>query len=120
MSGEAHEPFPLSRDLQVASAIGKLNLALSEVNERLEAIGTETQLCRREVAELTAFLKESLFAGDLVPRASKPSAKAQAINLGKYSGLVLGVLGIAADVAGIWVPKLHGPITALVQVLNGG
>lgn len=119
--GSQHEPFPLSRDLQVATAIGQLKASMTDVSERLELNETETRLCRREVAELTAFLKESLFAGDLAPRGDKPrtSVAAHAVNLGKYSAVVVGLLGVAVQVASIWRPDLKGPLTELVKMFGG-
>lgn len=121
---QEEQPFPLARDLQLAQAIGKVNRSLESIDERLDALETETRLTRREVAQLSGFLHDSLLSGDLAPApktepVARRSVPAQVACVGKYSAVAIGVLGLVVQVASIWRPDLQGPLTELLHLFGG-
>lgn len=116
-------PFPLSRDLQMAQAIGKINRGLADVADRLSALERETVEMRTELSGLSSFLRDGLLSGEIAsvkPAAERKSVAAHAACLGKYSAVAIGLLGLVVQVASIWRPDLQGPLTELLHLIGGG
>lgn len=89
----------------------------------LDALTESTaQLLRRELA----LTRESLptvptVSGPAVSEPPKSRAAAGAkltLNVGKYTALVVGALGIAAQIAHIWRPDLEGPLQTVLKLFG--
>lgn len=73
-------------------------------------------LYRERLAAVQASMPNT--APSLTPEAPKSRAAIAGkltLNLGKYTALVVGVLGIAAQIAHIWRPDLEGPLQTLLK-----
>lgn len=102
------------------------------MNREVEQLSTEDQRDQiiRELRQTLVLLREKnaaqAVAPDPTPTRSTPApvSKRQAagqavVALGKWSTIVMGVLGLAATVAHQFRPDLEGPIQFLIKLLGG-
>jgi hypothetical protein len=60
-------------------------------------------------------------APSLTPEAPKSRAVVAgkaALNVGKYTAVIVGVLGLAVQVASLWRPDLVGPLQTLLKLFG--
>lgn len=125
------QPIPtvgtISRQLQgVAGQLHGARNDLDALTERVRLIQQDAAESVGVAAELRKRLLElppsSAGGGSLSPQ-PRPSMAVQAAqkasSFGKYSLIVIGALGVAAQVAAQFKPGLVGPIQVLIQLLGG-
>jgi hypothetical protein len=123
------EPFPPARDpeFRMRSTPPSGSLLL---NREVEQLSTEDQRDQiiRELRQTLVLYREKLADAAVspspVPVTAPPMSKRQAagqavVALGKWSTIVMGVLGLAATVAHQFRPDLEGPIQFLIKLLGG-
>ena len=65
----------------------------------------------------------SLTTPSPVPTVEPPKSRAliagkAALNVGKYTAIIVGVLGLAMQAAAIWRPDLVGPLQSLLRLFG--
>lgn len=84
----------------------------------------EPPLTRREASSLRQeliLLREALPTRpeSLSPPSKRQQATRALLDVGKYTAIVAGVLGLVTEVARIWRPDLVGPLETLRRLLGG-
>ena len=114
-------PAPEAHRMRSTPPSGSLMLARQM--ERLSEDPKDEMI--RELRQTIVLYRERLTAlqtntaPSLVPEAPKSRAVAAskaALNVGKYTAVVIGVLGLAMQVAAIWRPDLVGPLQSLLRL----
>jgi hypothetical protein len=118
----------ISRQLQ--GVAGQLHGARNDIDglqERVRLLQQDSLENVRVAAELKKRMVElplppSAGGSSLTPEPRKSmavQAAQKAGSFGKYSLIVIGALGVAAQVAAVFKPGLVGPIQMLIQLLGG-
>jgi hypothetical protein len=129
LPGAYTEPFPPARDpeFRMRSTPPSGSLLLNKEVEQLNREDPRDDTIR-EMRAVNVILREKLAAMAVapspVPVSAPPLSKRQAagqavVALGKWSTIVMGVLGLAATVAHQFRPDLEGPIQFLIKLLGG-
>lgn len=108
----------LARQLQ--GCAGQLHGARNDIDSCLERLA----LLQQDSADLRRRLDvppSSAGGASLTPAPRRSIAVQAAVktgSLGKYTLIVLGALGVAAQVAAVFKPNIVGPIQTLIQLLQ--
>lgn len=110
----------ISRQLQgVAGQLHGARNDLDTVLERQKAMGEDVARLRQRLLDGPVLAAAGVaLATDARPSMAVQAAQ-KAAGFGKYSLIIIGALGVAAQIAAQFRPGLVGPIQVLIELLGG-